>query len=35
MLTDYSPEFADTWDYLDRRLKDVMTVGKAMGQVPL
>lgn len=33
MLTDYSPEFADTWDVLDRRLRDVMTVGKFMGQV--
>lgn len=35
MLTDYSPEFADTWDVLDRRLKDVMTIGKVMGQVKL
>lgn len=33
MLTDYSPGFADTWDVLDRRLKDVMTMGKFMGQV--
>ena len=33
MLTDYSPEFADTWDVLDRRLRDVMTVGKLVGQV--
>ena len=35
MLTDYSPEFADTWDVLDRRLHDVMTIGKVMGQVQL
>lgn len=33
MLTDYSPEFADTWDVLDRRLQDVMTIGKLLGQV--
>ncbi len=33
MLTDYSPGFADTWDVLDRRLKDVMTIGRVMGQV--
>lgn len=33
MLTDYSPGFADTWDVLDRRLKDVMTMGKFMGQM--
>ncbi|DBA65800.1 hypothetical protein WJX79_001942 [Trebouxia sp. C0005] len=33
MLTDYSPGFADTWDVLDRRLKDVMTIGRVMGQM--
>lgn len=33
MLTDYSPEFADTWDVLDRRLRDVMNIGKLLGQV--
>ena len=33
MLTDYSPGFAETWDVLDRRLKDVMTIGRVMGQV--
>lgn len=33
MLTDYSPGFADTWDVLDRRLQDVMTIGRVMGQV--
>lgn len=33
MLTDYSPGFADTWDVLDRRLKDVMTMGRLMGQM--
>ena len=33
MLTDYSPGFADTWDVLDRRLKDVMTIGRVVGQV--
>lgn len=32
MLTDCSPEYADTWAALDRRLQDVMTVGKAAGQ---
>lgn len=33
MLTDYSPGFADTWDVLDRRLQDVMTIGRVMGQM--
>ncbi|DBA93616.1 hypothetical protein WJX82_001435 [Trebouxia sp. C0006] len=33
MLTDYSPGFADTWDVLDRRLKDVMNIGRVMGQM--
>ena len=33
MLTDYSPGFADTWDVLDRRLMDVMRLGRIMGQV--
>ncbi|KAL3132588.1 hypothetical protein ABBQ32_009122 [Trebouxia sp. C0010 RCD-2024] len=33
MLTDYSPGFADTWDVLDRRLKDVMTMGRFVGQM--
>ncbi|KAK9827204.1 hypothetical protein WJX74_010318 [Apatococcus lobatus] len=29
MLTDYSPEYADTWESLDRRLADVMRLGSA------
>ena len=33
MLTDYSPGYADTWEVLDRRLDDVMKLGKLMGQV--
>lgn len=33
MLTDYSPGFADTWEVLDRRLSDVASLGKVMGQV--
>lgn len=33
MLTDYSPGYADTWDVLDRRLEDVVKLGKFMGQV--
>lgn len=31
MLTDYSAEFADTWDYLDRRLKDMVSIGETIG----
>ncbi|KAK9819794.1 hypothetical protein WJX72_002458 [[Myrmecia] bisecta] len=33
MLTDYSPGYADTWAALDRRLKDVMHLGKAAREV--
>jgi len=30
MLTDKSPEFVDTWDFLERRLQNVMMVGGAI-----
>ncbi len=30
MLTDKSPEYVDTWDFLERRLQDVMMVGGAI-----
>ena len=33
MLTDYSPEYADTWESLDRRLADVMRLGSAAREV--
>ncbi len=33
MLTDYSPEYADTWESLDRRLTDVMRLGSAAREV--
>lgn len=33
MLTDYSPGYAETWDALDRRLRDVMALGRAASQV--
>ena len=35
MLTDYSPEYADTWESLDRRLADVMRLGSAARDVSL
>lgn len=33
MLTDYSPGFSDTWQQIDRRLEDIITLGKASQQV--
>lgn len=33
MLTDYSPGYADTWDALDRRLRDLDTLGEAAQQL--
>ena len=33
MLTDYSPGLADTWQALDRRVQDVMRLGKLSQQV--
>ena len=33
MTTDKSPDFVDTREFLDRRLRDVQTVGGAMGSV--
>ena len=33
MITDTSPEFADTWAFLDRRIADVMQMGKSIGQM--
>ncbi|KAK9808338.1 hypothetical protein WJX73_003692 [Symbiochloris irregularis] len=33
MLTDYSPGLADTWEALDRRVRDVMRLGRMAGQV--
>ena len=33
MLTDYSPGYAETWDALDRRLRDVMALSRAASQV--
>lgn len=33
MLTDYSPGYADTWEVLDRRLSNVVKLGKFIGQV--
>ena len=35
MLTDYSPDYADTWESLDRRLADVMRLGAAARDVRL
>ena len=32
MLSDYSPGLADTWQSLDRRLEDVMRLGKLASQ---
>ena len=31
MLTDYSAECVDTWDYLDRRLKDMVSLSESFG----
>ena len=31
MLTDYSAECVDTWDYLDRRLKDMVALSETFG----
>ena len=31
MLTDYSAEVVDTWDYLDRRLKDMVALSETLG----
>ena len=33
MTTDKSKDFKDTEEFLDRRLEDVMTAGKAVGGV--
>eukprot|EP00877_Chromochloris_zofingiensis_P005425 jgi/Chrzof1/14884/Cz09g19150.t1 len=33
MLTDFSPGYQDTWDYLDRRIADVLRLGKATQQL--
>lgn len=33
MLQDKSEDYVDTWGFLDRRMADVITVGKAVGQV--
>ena len=33
MITDYSPGYADTWQSLDRRLKDVKRFGSAATEV--
>jgi ubiquinone biosynthesis protein COQ9 len=32
MLTDCSPGYADTWAALERRLQDVVSAGRAVGQ---
>mmetsp|Transcript_17894 Transcript_17894/g.21430 ORF Transcript_17894/g.21430 Transcript_17894/m.21430 type:complete len:360 (+) Transcript_17894:90-1169(+) len=32
MITDTSPDFHDTWEFLDRRLEDVITMGKGVGK---
>jgi ubiquinone biosynthesis protein COQ9 len=29
LLTDYSPGYADTWQQMDRRLQDIVQLGKA------
>ena len=29
---DFSPDYADTWESLERRIDDVMAVGKAAAQ---
>lgn len=28
---DYSAEYADTWDYLDRRLKEMLSLSQSFG----
>lgn len=33
MTTDNSPDFQDTFAFLDRRLEDVMMLGKTIGTV--
>lgn len=32
MLTDFSPDYADTWAALDRRLEDIVSLGKSVSQ---
>ena len=33
MLTDTSPHYEDTWNFLDRRIEDIMVAGKATAQL--
>lgn len=35
MLADFSPEHADTWDALDRRLADTAAVRKGLGEAEM
>jgi ubiquinone biosynthesis protein COQ9 len=33
MTTDKSPDYRETWEFLDRRLEDCATIGKLAGEV--